>query len=218
MADQEKFYTQVRLIALHLGKYWTYDKRREDENGRHAVIKSKSGGALNFYNDTYRKRVTVSGEFPDDIHGRSTNARYWGLVSKDSDFGSIGISPTRDPKAAASDIRRRLADEYIRLYPLALQKRRESFQGMDLAKHIMDAISRVCPARKNINHNDPRNPELSIDNYTTDGPRGSVKYSTYDGRVDLKLTDIQPECAIQMLALMQNYHNERLAKRNKENR
>jgi len=207
MIDHGKFYAQVRLIAIHLGNYWTYDERKEKDNTHVVYVSSKNGGSLCFYHNTHKKRITVSGVFPLNVDGRSTDARYWGLVPNDSDFGSITISVDRNPSVAANDIRRRLVNDYIRLYALAKEKKAKSQGEVEKAHIIMDAVKRVCKTRNYNYKTDPRYPELAIDNYKTSGPRGTIKYSCYDGKMDLTIEDLDPDVAIQMLALMQNHHN-----------
>lgn len=174
----------VQKVALYLGHPWKYNHLYES-NWSYEIIDG-SGRGLFFRTDG--KMFRVLGMFP------RTRTKAYG-----SDYKTIGVSISRNPKDIAADIARRLLPHYLKTYDAAAQRYQEQQEKEQNLELMSQALQRVSGGW--INNCGHGAKTIHFDN-------GSAEIWTNED-ISLKLNRLTVEQAIQIIGLL-NQSEEKL--------
>lgn len=168
----------VEQIALYLGTPWKFNRLREQSKWRFEIIDG-AGKALIFRPD--KDRLKIFGSFPPSI----TSPHH-------SDYKTIGVSMSRNPKDCARDISRRLIPHYTEAFERAMEQYREDKAQEQRISHIAQLILKA--SKGNYIGLGKRNPSIYFN-------QGNARIWT-DESITLELKNLSVTKAIQILSLL----------------
>ena len=209
MSDQDT-YKKLQLLGAQIAHYmagsWRLDSRPIKAERHYMGVVLLGGDGLTIrLQDAARMRkqgmIYIYGEIPD--FGLNHNERYSAGLERTSK--SINVSWGRSAKSIAGDIQRRLIPAYIKAVAKAESQAQQFKQRMDTLKHIENVFRKITPnLRRYRGHEYETRREYA---FPAKGQYCShtLVISGYGSvSCDLKLNDLTPDTAMQILALLQN--------------
>ena len=176
---RQEFQDKMQAVAVCLGTEWSakdnYRESTQDHASTGALLIHKKGPELFGRVDDYAASPKI--EFmlcwpkddtdalkypkPEAWEGSSMTARHWGVTSYDTPPAKANISLSRTPQAIATDLQRRLVDDYLPLYDEAVRKRNERRAASEERVKLAERLAKLVPDPDGIN---PQNGYPSFDN------------------------------------------------------
>ena len=167
-------------VAVWMLPPWRYDARERGEYDDPRIL-GPDGLALNFRNSwNHKGMATISGH---DTHGQSINC-----------------SMTREPRAIAADIKRRLLADYIKAFELRQQESAERKAIDDELELIIECFERLGMVRNTYQHNRDGLRD-SAERFGSDLSVEVQGYSTHRANVSFTTN---PETALKVVGFIQS--------------
>jgi hypothetical protein len=146
-----------------------------DGDSERDTIRHTSGAELFFRMDSYdvRGRIEIRGSFHIKQHGN-----LYEHIPYDDRQARLGITVARDrnAEAVAREIQRRLIPEYLRIYTVAVERKRKADYNRGVACSIAEQVAKLVGDDHFTQRNEHRNGE-----YVAYGSGITVKISTHSG-------------------------------------
>jgi hypothetical protein len=142
---RSQFAMMVSDLPKQLGEGWQVTRYKNDTPW-HAEVTHATLGGLSLSLDEWKARVHISGIFNDRVEGRQV----WYKSSKEPS-PSISVAVTREAKAVAGEVSRRLWPDYFRLREECEKRVAEYKKLTDDSRHTAEALAAIigAPVRHN---------------------------------------------------------------------
>lgn len=182
MGENIEALAKVQQVALYLGQPWKFNHLYDsnwafqiiDGEGRGLHLRPQTGGKL-----------SISGTFSAKKTGR-THGKH----------KSIGVSISRDAKAIAADIERRLLPHYLQAFDDAVALHQKDMQREEAQNHQARALAKMAKGGRILGHGGQGSNKVVYFDH------GKAEIYGYSGEVYLTLNRMTVEQAMKVIAVM----------------
>jgi len=205
MMDYDELVKLAAHVAHYMPKGWRVDRRPIEADHQHqgARIIGDHHQSLRLYQSYQSKgKVTIRGECPD--YGLTWQQRRHACLPHSS--SSINVTPSRNPKHIAADIKRRLLPDYAAMLVKAEEAAQKYKNGIKEIEQVEHALRCVMPDLRDYggnSHSTSRRYHIYRSEEGGNYRSGELETSSYGGlSCTMTLNDVSIDKTVQILALL----------------